>query len=103
MVDWALSIGLIDLPFSHWTHVTFKHHWHPARAGGGPPGQSPGGPGLGRQPQSAVQLPVAVQVGPTGMMAAAVLSGDPSHDLASDGAGALTVTVTVTAASLSES
>jgi hypothetical protein len=22
---WALSIGLIDLPFSHWTHVTFKH------------------------------------------------------------------------------
>jgi hypothetical protein len=26
MVGWALSIGLIDLPFfSHWTHVTFKH------------------------------------------------------------------------------
>jgi hypothetical protein len=25
MVDWALSIGLIDLPFSHWTHATFKH------------------------------------------------------------------------------
>jgi hypothetical protein len=24
MVGWALSIGLIDLPFSHWTHVTFK-------------------------------------------------------------------------------
>ncbi len=26
MVGWALSIGLIDLPFSHWTHVTFKHY-----------------------------------------------------------------------------
>jgi hypothetical protein len=25
IVGWALSIGLIDLPFSHWTHVTFKH------------------------------------------------------------------------------
>jgi hypothetical protein len=25
MVGWTLSIGLIDLPFSHWTHVTFKH------------------------------------------------------------------------------
>jgi hypothetical protein len=25
MVGWALSIGLIDLPFSHWTHFTFKH------------------------------------------------------------------------------
>ncbi len=25
MVGWALSIGLIDWPFSHWTHVTFKH------------------------------------------------------------------------------
>jgi hypothetical protein len=25
VVGWALSIGLIDLPFSHWTHVTFKH------------------------------------------------------------------------------
>jgi hypothetical protein len=24
MVGWALSIRLIDLPFSHWTHVTFK-------------------------------------------------------------------------------
>jgi hypothetical protein len=24
MVGWALSIGLIDLPFTHWTHVTFK-------------------------------------------------------------------------------
>ncbi len=24
MVGWALSIGLIDSPFSHWTHVTFK-------------------------------------------------------------------------------
>ena len=24
MVGWALSIGLIDLPFSHWMHVTFK-------------------------------------------------------------------------------
>ncbi len=30
MVGWALSIGLIDLPFSHWTHVTFKH---PSRMG----------------------------------------------------------------------
>ncbi len=27
MVGWALSIGLIDLPFTkHWTHVTFKQH-----------------------------------------------------------------------------
>ena len=30
MVAWALSMVLIDLPFSHWTHVTFKqclrHH-----------------------------------------------------------------------------
>jgi hypothetical protein len=25
IVGWALSIGLIDLPFSHWTHVKFKH------------------------------------------------------------------------------
>ncbi len=25
MVVWALSMVLIDLPFSHWTHVTFKH------------------------------------------------------------------------------
>ncbi len=25
MVAWAPSIGLIDVPFSHWTHVTFKH------------------------------------------------------------------------------
>ncbi len=25
MIGWALSIVLIDLPFSHWTHVTFKH------------------------------------------------------------------------------
>jgi hypothetical protein len=25
MVGWALSMVLIDLPFSHWTHVTFKH------------------------------------------------------------------------------
>ena len=25
MVAWALSMVLIDLPFSHWTHVTFKH------------------------------------------------------------------------------
>jgi hypothetical protein len=25
MVGWALSIGLIDLPFSHWTYVPFKH------------------------------------------------------------------------------
>jgi hypothetical protein len=25
MVGWALSIGLIDLPFLHWTHVKFKH------------------------------------------------------------------------------
>ncbi len=24
MVAWALSMVLIDLPFSHWTHVTFK-------------------------------------------------------------------------------
>ena len=24
MVDWALSVELIGLPFSHWTHVTFK-------------------------------------------------------------------------------
>ena len=24
MVTWALSMVLIDLPFSHWTHVTFK-------------------------------------------------------------------------------
>jgi hypothetical protein len=24
MVGWALSMVLIDLPFSHWTHVTFK-------------------------------------------------------------------------------
>ncbi len=24
MVGWALSSGLIDLPFSHWTHVTLK-------------------------------------------------------------------------------
>ncbi len=24
MVGWALSIGLIDLAFSNWTHVTFK-------------------------------------------------------------------------------
>jgi hypothetical protein len=23
MVGWALSLGLIDLPFSHWTHATF--------------------------------------------------------------------------------
>ncbi len=30
MVGWALSIGLIDSPFSHWTHVTFKH---PSRMG----------------------------------------------------------------------
>jgi hypothetical protein len=30
MVGRALSIGLIDLPFSHRTHVTFKHgHTHP--------------------------------------------------------------------------
>jgi hypothetical protein len=27
MVGWALSIGLIDLPFSHWTRITFKHNW----------------------------------------------------------------------------
>jgi hypothetical protein len=26
MVGWALSIGLIDFPFSHLTHVTFKHN-----------------------------------------------------------------------------
>jgi WD40 repeat protein len=26
MVGWALSMVLIDLPFSHWTHVTFKQH-----------------------------------------------------------------------------
>jgi hypothetical protein len=25
MVAWALSMALIDLPFSPWTHVTFKH------------------------------------------------------------------------------
>jgi hypothetical protein len=25
MVDWALSVGLIDLPFSPWAHVTLKH------------------------------------------------------------------------------
>ncbi len=24
IVGWVLSIRLIDLPFSHWTHVTFK-------------------------------------------------------------------------------
>ncbi len=29
MVGWALSLGLIDLPFSHWTHVTFKHERPP--------------------------------------------------------------------------
>jgi hypothetical protein len=28
MVVWALSIGLIDLPLSHWTHVTFKQLQH---------------------------------------------------------------------------
>ena len=28
VVGWALSIGLIDLPFSHWTHVTFKQSTH---------------------------------------------------------------------------
>jgi hypothetical protein len=30
MVGWALSIGLIDLSFSTWTHVKFKH---PSRMG----------------------------------------------------------------------
>ncbi len=36
MVGWALSIGLIDLPFSHWTHVTFKHYrLHSGGSGGG--------------------------------------------------------------------
>ncbi len=30
VVSWALSIGLIDLPFSHWTHVAFEH---PSRVG----------------------------------------------------------------------
>jgi hypothetical protein len=28
VVGWALSIGLIDLPFSHWTHVRLKHSVH---------------------------------------------------------------------------
>ncbi len=30
MVDWELSVELIGLPFSHWTHVTFNH---PSRMG----------------------------------------------------------------------
>ncbi len=29
MVGWALSIGRIGLPSSHWTHVTFKHPYPP--------------------------------------------------------------------------
>ncbi len=33
MVGWALEIGLIDLPFSNWTHITFKHPLQNGKAG----------------------------------------------------------------------
>jgi hypothetical protein len=47
MVGWALSIGLIDLPFSHWTHVTFKHCAPVGRQAHIPPHPTAGWPQAG--------------------------------------------------------